>query len=127
MKRRDFLLKAAEAAALALFGGMGLAEVTKTIIEKVRERNAVNQLASQVTKHLSALQQQVEKCWRGKNILVRDTKKGLTVVGLIVERSLLALVVTLDVRTFIVTLGSDLDAMVIKGDKNYAHQRFDIG
>ncbi len=66
MKRRDFLFKAAEAAALALFGSMGLAEVIKTVVGEIKRRTAVDQLASQVAKHLGALQQRVEKCKNGK-------------------------------------------------------------
>lgn len=60
MKRRDFLLKAAEAAALALFGGMGLAEVTKAVARELEYRRAANQLASQVVRNISV--QRVQKC-----------------------------------------------------------------
>ena len=63
MKRRDFLFKAAEAAALALFGGMGLAEVTKAITEEIKERNAINRLASQTTKTFIRILQG----WCGRN------------------------------------------------------------
>jgi hypothetical protein len=40
MKRREWLFKAAEAAALALFGTMGLKEVAAAVSERVREKMA---------------------------------------------------------------------------------------
>lgn len=58
MKRREFLFKAAEAAALALFGSMGLAEVTKAVVMELEYRNAANQLASQIVKDISVQQVQ---------------------------------------------------------------------
>lgn len=54
MKRRDFLFKAAEAAALALFGGMGLAEVVKKVKEQLAEREILNRLSEATVKELSS-------------------------------------------------------------------------
>ncbi len=54
MKRRELLLKAAEAAALALFGSMGLAEVSAAVSQEIRERNRVNCLASQIAADIRA-------------------------------------------------------------------------
>ncbi len=64
MRRREFLFKAAEAAALALFGSMGLAEVLKVVVKELRERSAANQLASQIVQNL--IISRVEKCMQGK-------------------------------------------------------------
>lgn len=55
MKRRDFLLKAAEAAALALFGSMGLTEVVKKVKEQLAERETLNRLSEAIVKELSSL------------------------------------------------------------------------
>ncbi len=64
MRRREFLFKAAEAAALALFGSMGLAEVTKAVIAELKYRDAANQLATSVVKQVYI--QRVQKCMNTK-------------------------------------------------------------
>jgi len=55
MKRRDFLFKAAEAAALALFGSMGLAEVVKKVKEQLAERKVMNRLTETTAQEISSL------------------------------------------------------------------------
>ncbi|MFA0751941.1 MAG: hypothetical protein SLRJCFUN_002344 [Candidatus Fervidibacter sp.] len=55
VKRREWLFKAAEAAALALFGTMGLKEVTAAVIERVREKMEEREVSNLVAQELSAL------------------------------------------------------------------------
>ncbi len=54
MKRREFLFRAAEAAALVLFGGMGLAQVTKVVEERLKEERSVSELAEIIARELSS-------------------------------------------------------------------------
>jgi len=64
MKRREWLFKAAEAAALALFGTMGLKEVVAAVSERVREKMAEKEITNLVAQELTSLSQvlRVEKC-----------------------------------------------------------------
>ena len=55
MKRCEWLFKAAEAAALALFGTMGLKEAAAAVSERVKEKMAEREVANLVAQELSAL------------------------------------------------------------------------
>jgi hypothetical protein len=64
MKRREWLFKAAEAAALALFGTMGLKEVAAAVVERVREKMEEREVSNLVAQELTSLSQvlRVERC-----------------------------------------------------------------
>jgi hypothetical protein len=68
MKRREFLLKAAETAALALFGSIGLSGVAKAVESRYAERQAINEMAIDIANKIySIMPDSVNCCGVGSN------------------------------------------------------------
>ncbi len=52
LSRREFLLKAAEAAVLALFGSMSLTKIAHAVEEHLRERRAIGALGDRIASYI---------------------------------------------------------------------------
>jgi len=63
MKRREFLLQAAETAALALFGSMGLSGVAKAVGARYAERQATNEMATAIASKINSIMPDAVNCW----------------------------------------------------------------